>query len=68
MEEGEVVVGLLFPTDEKSAEAVDPGVSSFDNPAAGTIAWLAFSFDFLLAARLDVWDVVPTFQKSASGG
>jgi hypothetical protein len=50
MEEGEIVVGFLFPTGEESTKAVDPRVGSFDDPASGTKAGLAFAFDFLLAA------------------
>ena len=49
MEEGEVVVGFLFPTGEKSTEAVDPRVGSFDDPTAGEKAGVVFAFDFLLA-------------------
>jgi hypothetical protein len=41
-------------------------VGSFDDPAAGAIAWFALAFDFLLASRLDVRYVVSAFQKFAS--
>ena len=58
MQEGLVVAGLLFPADEKSAKTIDPRVGSFNNPATSTIAWLAFTFDFLLASRFDVRDIV----------
>ena len=59
MQEGEVIVGLLFPADEESAKAIYPRVGSFNNPATGAIARLVFAFGFLLASRFDVRDVVP---------
>jgi hypothetical protein len=38
LEEREVILGLLRPTDEQSAVAVEPGVAGLDDPTAGAPA------------------------------
>jgi len=35
LDQREVVVGLLLPTDEQATEAVEPGMGDFDDPAPG---------------------------------
>jgi hypothetical protein len=54
VEHGEVSVGAFLPTDEDAAEAVQPGVAAFDDPAAGAEAGLAFDRLRFLAAGADV--------------
>ena len=54
MEHGEVGVGAFLPASEDAAEAVEPGVGSFDHPTAGTEAGLALDRLRLLAAAADV--------------
>jgi hypothetical protein len=49
-----VVLGFLRPADQDRAVAVEPGVGSFDDPAAGSEAGLAGECFLLLAARSDV--------------
>lgn len=54
MEHGEVGVGAFLPAGEDAAEAVEPGVGAFDDPAAGAEAGLAFERLRFLAAAADV--------------
>jgi hypothetical protein len=54
VEHGEVGVGAFLPADEDASEAVQPGVSAFDDPAAGAEAGLASERFLLLAAGADV--------------
>lgn len=54
MEHGEVGVGAFFPAGEDAAEAIQPGVGAFDDPAAGAEAGLAFDRLRLFAAATDV--------------
>jgi hypothetical protein len=50
----EVGVGAFLPADEDAAEAVEPGVGAFDDPAAGAKAGLAFDRLGFFAAAADV--------------
>lgn len=54
MEHGEVGVGAFLPADEDAAEAVEPGVGAFDDPAAGAEAGLALERVRFFAAATDV--------------
>lgn len=54
LEQGEVVVVLLRPADEKRPVAVEPGVAGFDDPAACPPAGRAELESDLLAASSDV--------------
>jgi hypothetical protein len=54
VEHGEVGVGAFLPADEDAAEAIQPGVRPFDDPAAGAEAGLAFDRLRLFAAAADV--------------
>ena len=54
MEHGEVGVGAFLPAGEDAAEAVEPGVGAFDDPAAGAEAGLAFDRLCFFAAAADV--------------
>lgn len=54
VEHGEVGVGAFFPAGEDAAEAIQPGVGAFDDPAAGAEAGFAFELCRFLAARADV--------------
>lgn len=54
MEHCQVGVGAFLPAGEDAAEAVKPGVRSFDNPAAGAEASLVFDRLRLFAAAADV--------------
>ena len=54
MEHGEVGVGAFLPTGEDAAEAVEPGVGAFDDPAAGAEAGLVFDRLRLFATAADV--------------
>jgi hypothetical protein len=54
VEHGEVGVGAFFPASEDAAEAVEPGVGSFDDPTAGAEAGLTFERFCLFAASADV--------------
>jgi hypothetical protein len=38
LDQREVVVGLLLPTDEQAAEATEPGMGDLDDPAPGRMA------------------------------
>jgi hypothetical protein len=49
-----VGVGAFLPADEDAAEAIQPGMGSFDDPAAGAEAGLAFDRLRLVAAAADV--------------
>src|SRR4029077_18893477 len=55
LEERAVVVGFLRPADQEAAEAVEPGVSAFDHPAARTEAGGGLELLLLFAAGADVW-------------
>lgn len=54
MEHGEVGVGAFFPAGEDAAEAVEPGVGAFDDPAAGAEAGLVFDRLRFFATAADV--------------
>jgi hypothetical protein len=54
VEHGEVGVGAFLPAGEDAAEAVEPGVGAFDDPAARPEAGLALQRLCLLAAPADV--------------
>ncbi len=54
MEHREVGVGAFLPAGEDAAEAVEPGVGAFDDPAAGAEAGLALDRLGFLAAAADV--------------
>ena len=54
LEQGEVVLVLLRPADEKRPVAVEPGVAGLDDPAAGTPARSAQLVPDLVAAATDV--------------
>src|SRR5438094_2097487 len=41
MQHAEIVLALLLPADEEPAEAVQPTVRSFDDPASGSVAHLS---------------------------
>jgi hypothetical protein len=51
-----VVLGLLRPADEQGAVTVKPGVTGFNDPAAGTPTGAAQALLDLLAAASDVGD------------
>ena len=54
MEHRKVGVGAFLPAGEDAAEAVEPGVGAFDDPATGAEASLALERLCLLSARADV--------------
>ena len=54
MEHCEVGVGSFLPAGEDAAEAVEPGVGAFDDPAAGAEACLVFDRFRLVPAAADV--------------
>ena len=54
MQHGEVGVGAFLPAGEDAAEAVEPGVGAFDDPAASAEAGLAFDGLRFFAAAADV--------------
>jgi hypothetical protein len=54
VEHGQVGVGAFLPADKDAAEAVEPGLGAFDDPAAGAVAGLAFERLCFLAAGADV--------------
>ena len=54
MEHREVGVGAFLPAGEDAAEAVEPGVGTLDDPAAGAEAGLALDRLRLLMAAADV--------------
>jgi hypothetical protein len=54
VEHGEVGVGAFLPAGEDAAEAVEPGVGAFDDPAAGAEAGRALDRLRLFAAAADV--------------
>ncbi len=54
MEHGEVGVGAFLPAGEDAAEAVEPGVGAFDDPAAGAEAGLLLDRPGLLATAANV--------------
>lgn len=56
LQQGEVVLGLLRPANEQGAVTVEPGVTGFDNPAAGTPVRVAQALLHLLAAAGDMRD------------
>ncbi len=48
----------LFEADQELAEAVEPGVGAFDDPATGLVARVLAFAAGLFAALFDVWAVV----------
>jgi hypothetical protein len=59
MQEGEIVVGLLFPADEQATKAIGPRMSTLHNPATSTVTRLGFQVVGFLATRFDVRYVMP---------
>jgi hypothetical protein len=48
MEHGFIVIGFLFPANEETAKAIEPGVGAFDDPASGFGSGMTpLGFDFL---------------------
>lgn len=54
MEHREVGVGAFLPAGEDAAEAVEPGVGTFDDPAAGAESGLTFDRLGFVVAAADV--------------
>lgn len=54
MEHGEVGVGAFLPAGEDASEAIQPGVSALDDPAAGAEAGLVLDRFRFFAATADV--------------
>jgi len=54
VQHGEVGVGAFLPAGEDAAEAIEPGVGAFDDPAAGAEAGLAFDCSRLFGTAADV--------------
>jgi len=54
VEHGEVGVGAFLPAGEDAAEAIQPGVGAFDDPAASPEAGLVFDCVRFFAAAADV--------------
>ena len=54
MEHGDVIFRFFLPSDEDAAEAVEPGVCSFDDPASGLVAGFAFDVLRFFSAAADV--------------
>ena len=56
--------GLLLPSNQQAAEAVEPAVRAFDDPASGLLAARAFGHTFF-AARTQVGDEAVVGAASA---
>ena len=54
MQEGDVILGLLFPTNQNTSEAVQPTVGSLHDPAPGPLAGLFRDFLGLLTPRANM--------------
>ena len=56
-EQGVVGAERLLEADEDFAEAVDPTVADFHNPASGDIARVVFAEPALMVLGMDAWHV-----------
>ena len=63
MEHGEVGVGAFLPAGEDAAEAVEPGVGAFDDPAACSEAGLAFERLSFFATAADMGGEAELFEQ-----
>lgn len=57
MDQAFIILGVLFPADQESSEAVQPGMRPLDDPTSGSRASLAFWLRRRLAFQLDMRDV-----------
>lgn len=57
LQQGHVVGGFLFITDQKFAESIEKRVCNLDDPATGAEVGVAFQLLFLLAAWPNVWNI-----------
>jgi hypothetical protein len=62
MKESEIILHLLFPTNQETARAIDPGMGAFHDPAPGTIPRDELFLAFLFPPTADVRLVVPCHQ------
>jgi len=65
MDESQVVAEFLFPTNKETPRAVRPGVTTFDDPAAGTLPSPSLHRNIALAGN--VRNVVETSRESFCG-
>ena len=68
MEHGFVVVGLLFPSDQKSPESIEPRVAALHDPTSCAEPGIRSKRLRFIAARLDVQRVAPTLNQGSRGG
>ena len=65
MDESQIVADFLFPPDKEAPRAVRPGVTAFDDPAAGTLPSTTLYRSFTLAGN--VRNVVEASRESLCG-
>ena len=65
MNEGQIIVGFLFPAHQQSSRAVGPTVRAFDDPA--TRALTALRLPAFFAASLNMRRVAPAARDDQSG-
>src|SRR5260221_12543023 len=54
MKESEIILHLLFPTNQQTTRAIDPGMAPFHYPTASTIAKDNLFVSFLFPSTADV--------------
>ncbi len=68
MKHGHVVVSLLLPTDQQTAETVQPGVRSLHHPTACAVMGNSLLLVLLLPARFDGRRVAPEIDEPPNAG
>jgi len=62
MKESEIILHLLFPPNQQTARAIDPGMAPFHYPTASTIARDDLFLSFLFPATTDMRLILPCEQ------
>lgn len=62
MNEGEIILSLLFTANKQLAEAVEKGVRDLDHPASDLEVRIALYFSALLTSGADMGSVLTTLN------
>src|SRR5437016_421993 len=67
MKKRQIVLDLLLPTDQETTRPIDPGMSAFDHPSAGTMARDRVFFLLFLSTAANVRKVLVVLNDLETG-
>jgi len=59
VEQGEIVIGFLFKTDEKLTETIEKGMSYFYNPTPCLKIWIGLFLLFFFSSGTNMGSIPP---------